>query len=157
MIGLLFLQLLVFNNIQFSGYVNPYVYILFIILLPFEIKGWFMLLLSFLYGLILDLMIGTPGLHAASTVFLGFMREKVLGLFSPRDGYPVNSSPSIKDFGFNWFFKYSALLIILHHLVLFYLEAYTLSGFFATLGRIIISSIFTWIFALILHFTIIRR
>ena len=30
-------QLLVFNNIEFSGYVNPYVYVLFILMLPFEI------------------------------------------------------------------------------------------------------------------------
>lgn len=33
---LIFLQLFLFNNIQLSGYINPYFYILFILLLPYD-------------------------------------------------------------------------------------------------------------------------
>ena len=75
-------QLLIFNNIEFSGYVNPYVYILFIILLPFETPKVLLLVLAFLMGLIIDLFLGTPGVHTSATVLMAFFRPFILGTFS---------------------------------------------------------------------------
>jgi rod shape-determining protein MreD len=80
-LGLIFIllilfQVLLFNNIQFSGYVNPYVYIMFILLLPVEIPSWLLLLLSFATGLIMDFFSGSPGMHTSATVFAGFIRIK---------------------------------------------------------------------------------
>ena len=63
---LILLQVLLFNNIQFSGYINPYVYILFILLLPVEIPAWILLLLSFAAGGIIDFFSGSPGMHASA-------------------------------------------------------------------------------------------
>ena len=37
---LVLLQVLILNNIQFSGYINPYFYIYFILLLPFDTPRW---------------------------------------------------------------------------------------------------------------------
>jgi len=48
-------QLLVFNNIELSGYINPYVYVLFILLLPFDVPRVVLLLSAFLLGLCIDL------------------------------------------------------------------------------------------------------
>jgi len=81
--GLIFIllimaQVLVFNNIQFSGYVNPYVYIMFILLLPVDIPAWLLLLLSFATGLIIDFFSGTPGMHTSATLTAGFVRPYVL-------------------------------------------------------------------------------
>ncbi len=84
---LILLQVLLFNNIQFSGYVNPYVYIMFILLLPVEIPSWLLLIISFFTGLIIDLFTGTPGMHTSATVLAGFVRPYVLRIISPRDGY----------------------------------------------------------------------
>ncbi|MCU0363051.1 MAG: rod shape-determining protein MreD, partial [Bacteroidales bacterium] len=47
---LILAQVLVFNNIQFSGFINPYVYVLFILLLPLAVPGWLLLLLAFITG-----------------------------------------------------------------------------------------------------------
>jgi len=52
---LVLLQILLFNNIQFSGYVNPYVYIMFILLLPVEIPSWLLLILAFFTGMTIDI------------------------------------------------------------------------------------------------------
>jgi hypothetical protein len=50
---LVLIQVAILNNIQVSGFVNPYMYILFILLLPFEIPNWLLLVLSFFWDLVL--------------------------------------------------------------------------------------------------------
>ncbi|HOB85463.1 MAG TPA: rod shape-determining protein MreD [Bacteroidales bacterium] len=149
---LLLLQLFLFNNIQFSGYVNPYVYILFILLLPVDIPAWLLLIISFFTGLIIDLLTGTPGMHTAATVLAGFARPYVLRLFSPREGYETGADPSMFVYGFKWFLLYTVFIVLLHHTLLFYLEVFRLSDFFNTFLRVLLSSIFSITFILLLEY-----
>lgn len=149
---LLLLQLFLFNNIQFSGYVNPYVYILFILLLPVEIPSWLLLIISFFTGLIIDLMTGTPGMHASATVLAGFARPYVLRLISPREGYETSSGPSMFVYGFKWFLLYTIFIVLIHHTFLFYIEVFRLSDFFNTLLRVLLSSLFSITFILLLEY-----
>ena len=92
---LVLLQVVFFNNIQFSGYINPYVYLMFILLLPFEIPAWLVLLLSYSMGITIDFFSGTPGIHTSATVLAGFVRPYVLRVVSPRDGYELSPAPSM--------------------------------------------------------------
>jgi rod shape-determining protein MreD len=149
---LILLQVLVFDNIQFSGYVNPYVYIMFILLLPVEIPAWLLLPLSFLLGLTIDLFSGTPGLHSSATLLAGFIRPHVLRLVAPRDGYEAGSDPSMYTYGFRWFLTYAIIIVLIHHTALFYLEVFRLAGFFRTLFRVIISTVFSVSFILIIEY-----
>jgi rod shape-determining protein MreD len=149
---LILLQVLLFNNIQFSGYVNPYVYLLFIILLPVEIPSWILLLLSFGTGLIVDLFSGSPGMHSSATLLAGFVRPYVLAIVSPRDGYEGRSEPSMISYGFRWFLTYTLLIVLVHHTALFYLEVFRFTDFFRTLLRVLLSSLFTVIFIMIIEF-----
>jgi len=154
---LLAIQVLLMNNIQFSGFINPYVYVLFILLLPFETEYWLILLLSFFTGLVIDLTSGTLGLHAAATVFAGFLRPYVLNLVSPREGYEKGDLPGLKAYGFRWFITYVLIIVVSHHLVLFYLEVFRFDYFFRTLLRVVLSSGFTILFIIIIQSIIIRR
>jgi rod shape-determining protein MreD len=149
---LILLQLLLFNNIQFSGYVNPYVYILFILLLPVEIPSWLMLIISFATGLIIDLFSGTPGMHSSATLIAGFSRPYILRVISPRDGYEAGASPSMVAYGFRWFLSYTLLIVLIHHTTLFYLEVFRFSEFFRTMLRVILSSLFSIAFILLIEF-----
>jgi len=149
---LLLLQLFLFNNIQFSGYVNPYVYILFILLLPVDIPAWLLLIISFFTGLIIDLLTGTPGMHTAATVPAGFARPYVLRLFSPREGYETGADPSMFVYGFKWFLLYTVFIVLLHHTLLFYLEVFRLTDFFNTFLRVLLSSLFSITFILLLEY-----
>jgi rod shape-determining protein MreD len=149
---LILLQVLLFNNIQFSGYVNPYVYLMFILILPVEIQSWLLLLISFLTGIIIDLFTGTPGMHSSATVLAGFIRPFILRINSPRDGYEAGSDPSMFMYGFRWFLVYSLTIIFIHHFVLFYLEVFRFADFFSTLLRVLLSSLFTFTFILLLEF-----
>jgi rod shape-determining protein MreD len=149
---LLLLQVLLFNNIQFSGYVNPYVYILFILLLPVEIPSWLLLILSFATGLTIDFFSSTPGMHSSATLMAGFVRPYILRVIAPRDGYEGGSSPSMLAYGFRWFLSYSLLIVLIHHTTLFYLEVFRFSEFFRTMLRVLLSSIFTLAFILLIEF-----
>jgi rod shape-determining protein MreD len=149
---LILLQILLFNNIQVSGYINPYVYVMFILLLPVEIPAWLLLLLSFFTGLIIDFFSGSPGMHASATVLAGFVRPYVLRVISPRDGYEAGSAPSMLSYGFTWFFTYTLIIVLVHHTTLFYLEIFRLADFFRTLLRVLISSVFSITFILIAEY-----
>ena len=149
---LILLQVLLFNNIEFSGYVNPYVYVMFILLLPIEIPSWLLLLLSFGTGLIIDFFSGSPGMHTSSTVLIGFVRPYVLRLVSPRDGYESGSDPSMLAYGFRWFATYTLFMVLIHHTALFYLEVFRFADFFRTLLRVILSTLFSTGFILLIEF-----
>lgn len=149
---LILLQVLLFNNIQFSGYVNPYVYIMFILLLPVEIPSWLLLLLSFATGLIMDFFSGSPGMHTSATVIAGFVRPYVLRVISPRDGYEPASDPSMVIYGFRWFLSYTLLIVLIHHTTLFYLEVFRFADFFRTMLRVILSTLFSMTFILLIEF-----
>ncbi|MFW6370180.1 MAG: rod shape-determining protein MreD [Bacteroidota bacterium] len=156
-IVLVLIQVFIFNNIQLNGYLNPYIYILFIILLPFSIPKWMLLSLSFFIGIVIDLFTHTPGMHTAACVFIGFVRPLVLSLFAPREGYTSSTKPQIIDYGTNWFIKYAGIMTFLHHLILFYVEVFGFSHFFNTLGRVIFSSIFTLLIITISQLLVARK
>lgn len=154
---LVILQIFIFNNIQFSGFINPYIYILFIILLPFETPRWALLFLGFILGFSIDIFSQTFGIHAASTVFLAFFRPGILNAIAPRDGYEAGTFPRLYFYGFNWFLKYTTIMVFIHHLFLFYVEAFTFSDFFITLLRVILSSIFSIILITLSQYFIYKK
>lgn len=155
---LVLLQVLVLNHIDFSGFINPYLYVLFILLLPFETPKWLLLVLSFLLGFTIDILMDTWGMHTFATVFLGYIRPYLLKVISPRDGFDTGTQPGIRHFGWEWFIvKYSAILVISHHLILFYIETFKFQQFFSTMLRAVLSAIFTLILILLSQLLIQKR
>jgi rod shape-determining protein MreD len=149
---LLLLQVLLFNNIDFGGYINPCVYVMFIMLLPVEIPGWLLLIISFFTGLFIDFFSGTTGMNAGATVAAGFVRPYILRIISPRDGYEPGTAPSMMIYGLRWFLIYCTLIVLVHHFVLFFLEVFRFADLFRTILRIILSSIFTISFILLIEY-----
>lgn len=148
-VAFVLLQVLLLNNLQFSGYLNPYLYVLFIITLPFSTPRWVLLLLGFGTGITIDIFMNTFGIHAAATVFMTFLRPYILNSFSPRDGYEPGTRPVPSDYGFGWFFKYTVLMVVAHHLFLFFVEVFSFENFGATLWKSILSSIVSVLFIFI--------
>ena len=156
-ITLVLVQVLILNNIQFSGLINPYLYVLFILLLPFETPNWLLIFSGFLIGLSVDIFSSTPGMHAAASTLMAFSRPFILKLLSPRDDYESGTLPRIYYYGIEWFLKYSLILILIHHLTLFYIEIFKLSEFFLTFLRVTLSTAFTLLLVIISQFFVYRR
>ena len=156
-IVLVLVQVLILNNIQFSGLINPYVYILFILLLPFTTPGYLLLGLSFLLGLSVDIFCNTPGIHAGASVLLGFVRPGLGRLIASREFIEKGNMPSMSQLGFASFLKYVIIAVLIHHLFLFYAESFSFGGFFETLLRTILSSVFSIVIILGSQFIVFKN
>ena len=154
---LVLIQVLIFNNIELSGYINPYIYILFILLLPFDTPGWLLLLLGFLLGISIDIFSDTPGMHTIATTLTAFLRPFVLDIIAPRDGYETGANPRISNYGLTWFLRYAGILTVIHHFVLFYIEIFHFGGFFPTLFRVILSSAVTLLIIVLSQYVVYRQ
>jgi len=154
---LVLVQILVLNNIQISGYIVPNFYILFVLLLPFETPRWLLLISAFALGISVDIFTQTPGMHAAATVFMAFLRPWVLEMSSPRDGYEPGTFPRMFYYGFQWFLRYTIILVLAHHFILFYIEVFRLTEFFSTLLRVLLSSLFSVILIILSQYFIYRK
>lgn len=149
---LVLLQEFFFSNIQLSGFLNPYVYVLFVLMLPMKTPRWLLLTAAFLLGLSVDIFADTLGFHAFATTLIAFVRPYVINFFTHRDDFGKGSVPSLAVYGLPWFLRYAASMIVIHHFALFYLEAFTFQGFFFTFFRIIISSAFTLLVVLLAQY-----
>lgn len=154
---LVLLQVFLLKNISLYNLSVPYLYILFILLLPFETPNLLLFLLSFLLGLSIDAFYDTPGLHAASCVVLAFARVLFISITVQKDGFDNEPEPTLGNMGFRWFFTYAAFLILIHHFFLFNLEVFRLSELQYTLLRFLSSSVFTLFLVLISSFLFYRR
>jgi hypothetical protein len=146
----IFFQVLILNNLQFSGYINPYFYIWYILVLPFETPGWVLLLAAFFLGLGVDVFPqgisgngSTIGTHTAATLLIAFMRPTILRWINPRDEYESGTFPDSKNYGILWFLAYAMIMTSIHHFVLFFLEDLSFRDFFRTILRVFLSSVFT--------------
>jgi rod shape-determining protein MreD len=122
---LVLVQMLVLNNIHFLRIVTPFLYIYFIIKLPTGYSSVRVTCLSFLLGLVMDMLSNTPGMHAAACTLAGFARPYMINVFM-RENLPENTIPSFRTFGYGHFVRFVLLFVILHHAALFLIESLTL-------------------------------
>lgn len=144
------LQVIVLNNIQISGYMNPYIYILFIMLLPPKMPKILVLSLAFILGFTIDIFENSYGIHAAASVLLAYVRPSILSLVSVKGGEDLETI-GIKQLRFGRFFTYSGILCLLHHFTLFYLEAFRVSEFIDTFARATLSTIISLLIILMVE------
>jgi rod shape-determining protein MreD len=140
---LVLLQVFLLKNISLYNLSTPYLYILFILLLPFETPNLVLFSLAFVLGITIDAFYDTPGLHAAACVLLALVRIFFISITVQKDGFDNEPEPTLSIMGFRWFFTYALVLTLFHHFFLFNLEVFRLSEITHTLTRFLLSSIFT--------------
>jgi len=149
---LLAAQILLFNNINFLGFINPYPYILFIILFPVNGNKFGLLAASFLIGLLMDMFLNSGGVHATSCLVLAFFRPAIFkfsfGLSYEYQTVRLNDVVTPERFSFLF------LAVVLHHITLFILEIFTLNFFFNIIVRTLLSTLFTLIISLLIIYLI---
>src|SRR5690606_2551600 len=100
---LIFAQVFLLKNMVFYNLNVPFLYILFILLLPLETPTWLLFVLSFLLGIIIDLFNDTLGLHAAACIVLALMRVFFINITVQKDNYDSDPEPTLGIMGFRWF------------------------------------------------------
>jgi hypothetical protein len=135
------LQVLLLNNINFLGYINPYLYVLFLILYPFNGNQTLFLLLSFLLGLGVDIFEDSGGINAAACLVIAYMRPVLLRFsFGVSYDYQTikfsNTQPGSR-------ISYVAIMVFVHHFILFLLEFFNFAHFLLLLKKTFFSGLFT--------------
>lgn len=152
---LVLIQVLLLNNINFMGYINPYIYILFIMLYPINNNRMLFLFLSFLLGLAVDLFLDSGGVHAAACVFIAYSRPLFLkfafGMTYEHQTVKINTS----DIGQR--LTYFTLIVVVHHFLLFALEVFNTSKVLLILKKTLFSSIFTIILCVLITILFSRK
>jgi rod shape-determining protein MreD len=144
---LLALQIIIFNNMNFLGYISPFPYILFIILYPVNGNKSGLIIASFLLGLITDMFNNSGGAHATACLVLAYFRPSLFkfafGLSYEYQTIKLNDVLTPERFSF------ILLSVLIHHLTLFLLEAFQLSFILDTIVRTLLSTVFTIIICII--------
>jgi hypothetical protein len=149
---LLAAQVLVFNRIDLFGFINPFPYVLFIILFPVNGNKSALLAVSFFLGIIMDMFWNYGGVHAAACLLLAYFRPAIFkfsfGLSYEYQTVRLNDSLSPERFSF------ILIAVVLHHFVLFILEVFKISFLWEILVRTMLSAIFTIVTCIIIIYII---
>ncbi len=151
---LVIVQVFFLNHINFLGYLNPYVYILFILLAPITIHKSAFLFFSFLLGLTIDIFGDSGGVHAGACLVIAYMRPLFLR-YSFGLSYEFQTV-KLSKVRFGERLAYVFLLVVTHHFVLFLLEIFNFSHFLLTLKKTLFTSIFS-IIVMLLVLVLFRR
>jgi rod shape-determining protein MreD len=140
---LMLIQVFVLDNIRLHYMVTPYLYLLFIIWLPFQMNRTWQMILAFVLGFTLDSFRHNPGFHASACVFIAYIRPFLINLLIPQEGAETNyDEPSIKSMGgLLPYIVYAGLLIFLHHAWLFFIEALQVGDVWYFFAKTMLSTI----------------
>lgn len=141
-IGLVLLQVLILNNVHIAGYATPFLYIYLILKFESDVSRNALMVWAFFLGLTVDIFSDTPGMNAAATVLLAFLRPTILRLFVSRDILDT-LVPGIRTMGVSSFLKYLVVSVLIHHGMLLTIEFFSFAHIGALLLRIVASTLLT--------------
>lgn len=147
MLILLLLQVLLFNHLSLGGLCHPYIYIIGLICMPL-MPRWLEMLIAALVGLLMDCVCSSLGIHVAACVLMAYLRPLLVAAMV-QDAERVVQDITASSIGYGQFIRLAVILCLLHHAVVFTMDAWTLSGLHITFFRWLISSAITLFFLLI--------
>ena len=116
------------------------------------------MVLALALGFSLDCFTKTYGLHAASCILIAYLRPFLINLLISQEGAESNyNEPSIKSMGFIPYFTYVAILTLLHHSSLFFLEALQTGGYLYFILKTMLSSAISLLLILLTELLFVRK
>lgn len=140
------LQLIMFNNVNFLGFINPWIYIMLIIIIPQSIKENYLIIISFLMGLLLDSIFSTSGINTISLISVAWLRNYVLKKIFSGKNNDKKKFISIKNNGFNLYLKYVTTIVFIHHGILIIIDYIN----FVKISEIMIKTILSSIISIVI-------
>jgi len=147
-IGLVLLQVFVLNHINLFGYLNPMIYILWVILFPIRKDKGVFLILSFLLGLTIDFFSDSGGINAAATLFIAYVRLPILKAVLKKTDFDYLLF-NLRAISFGKAFLFISILTVIHHFIVFSLEYFSLNSFSSIISNTILTSGITIIISIL--------
>jgi len=125
-----------------------------LLLMPLQSSPLLLLLVAAGFGSIVDAATFEGGLFMSSAVLMALATPAVNRLLAPREGYEITDQPTLSSMGMQWFAIRCLLLLMIHHLWMFGLEAGRWDLIPRAIGKALTSSFLsTGAFVLILLLT----
>jgi len=135
-------QVLILNNVELVGYMNPYLYLIFILILPASMNRILLLIIAFVLGFTIDIFENSGGLHASATVLLAFIRPYLFALIAGPSSTELERM-NIRTLGVGRFMLLAAIAVFIHHFWLFLVEAFSFRNLLQVIIRTFLSGLFT--------------
>lgn len=140
---LVLVQVLFLNNMFLFGFVNPMIYLLFLVIYRFENDQTLFILLSFILGFCIDFLSQSGGAHTIASLTIGFLRPLLIKYsFGVTSEIPSNFQDDLRTRNK---YIFLTLLIVIHHLLYFIVVYYNWSATYLILKNTILTSIFSLI------------
>ena len=136
-------QIFVLNEVVFSSYIVPFLYLTIILSIPKGKSILFLMIISFVTGLTIDLFEGQLGLHSTSCIIIAFLRPKILSILSNSKTLSIQDNIRLTNLGALQFLVYSSTLIFLHSLILFFIVYFEIGNIFNLIIKTILSTLAT--------------
>ena len=136
------LQVLLFDQLQLFGVCHPYIYILCLLMMPITLSHSADMLIGAAVGLVMDVFCNSLGIHMASCILLMFIRPYLLGaIVSDKDR--LNEQICLRALGIEALIKYVVILVVIHHLTVFMLAAWSWAHIGFVLMETLVSGLIT--------------
>ncbi len=132
---IILVQLLILNNILIFNKVHPYLYLLVILFLPVGLNKITILIIGFLTGLAIDIFSISYGIHTIASTLIAFLRPFILSGITDIDEESKNALPGIRFLGIQSYLTYLLIIIFIHHLTMYMLDAGGFRDFFYTIFK----------------------
>ncbi len=144
----LLFQVLFFDHFTVLGLATPFVFLLFILMIPVTVPAAAYMMIAFSGGILVDLFSSHAliGLHAFSCVLMAAVRDKWIDAITNRTAFKGNEDMFLRIQPITWYFGYIIPLVAIHHFSYFMLDQFGFENFGRTLGKAALSSIFTSFF-----------
>lgn len=143
------LQTFFFNHLTLWSCFAPMVYITFVMMLPLNTPSILTLLSGLAMGVTMDLTMGTAGLNTISTLAVAYLRRPILDLILGSEIVRDGGIPTLLRMGQRQFVQYLIIVVVLHSVIFFGMEAFTTAYLWYQLLRLAVSAsasiLFVWL------------
>ncbi len=116
------------------------------------------MLLAFALGFALDCFTKTYGLHSAACVLIAYLRPFLINLLISQEGAESNyNEPSVKSMGFTPYFTYVTILTLIHHTLLFFLQAIQMGGYLYFIFKSLLSTAISLVLIMLVELLFVRK
>ena len=156
-LAIILAQVLVLNHVAFQTYVNPYLYVFLIYMLPFNTNKTLTLAIAFVVGFMVDVFSDTAGWHAGASVLAMFTRNVMINITKPLEGHEEGDGISVFSLGLSNYLIFTGIIVGIHHFYLFFIESFKWSSLFPSLLKGLFSSVFTLILMISFQYIFIQK
>lgn len=150
---IMLLQVLLFDQLQLWGACHPYIYVLCLLMMPITLPHNVDMLIGAFAGFIMDIFCNSLGVHMAACILLMYIRPYLIGVIV-NDKDRLNEQISLHSIGMEALLKYTVIMVLIHHLTVFSLAAWSWSHMGFVLLETIVSSTITIL--LVIGYNVLR-